>query len=108
MQLRRYAWTAQLPLSIVSDFEEFAFYDCRFEPQQTDKPFTALLDLITYDKYVDRWDQIASVFSYEAVRDGSLDKFAETTKRGTQTVDDAFLKEIEGWCSSTRAVSTPP
>ncbi len=99
VQLRRYAWTAQLPLSIVSDFEEFAFYDCRFEPQKTDKASTARLDHITYDKYADRWDQIYSVFSYEAVRDGSLDKFAETTKRkrGTQTVDDAFLKEIEGW-----------
>ena len=28
-QLRRYAWSAKLPLSILSDFEEFAVYDCR-------------------------------------------------------------------------------
>ena len=44
VQLRRYAWTAQLPLSIVSDFEEFAFYDCRFEPKKTDKSSTARVD----------------------------------------------------------------
>ena len=28
-QLRRYAWSAKLPLSILTDFEEFAVYDCR-------------------------------------------------------------------------------
>jgi hypothetical protein len=27
-QLRRYAWTSKLPLSILTDFEEFAVYDC--------------------------------------------------------------------------------
>ncbi|MBE0698829.1 MAG: restriction endonuclease subunit M, partial [Anaerolineaceae bacterium] len=28
-QLRRYAWNAHLPLSILTDFEELAVYDCR-------------------------------------------------------------------------------
>src|SRR5690349_2680482 len=36
-QLRRYAWSAKLPLSILTDFEEFAVYDCRVKPAQTDK-----------------------------------------------------------------------
>ena len=31
-QLRRYAWTSKLPLSILTDFEEFAVYDCRIKP----------------------------------------------------------------------------
>ncbi len=35
-QLRRYAWSAKLPLSILTDFEEFAVYDCRMRPKQTD------------------------------------------------------------------------
>jgi hypothetical protein len=30
-QLRRYAWSAKLPLSILTDFEEFAVYDCRIK-----------------------------------------------------------------------------
>ncbi|MFH0921093.1 MAG: hypothetical protein V1913_12110 [Fibrobacterota bacterium] len=29
-QLRRYAWSAKLPLSILTDFQELAIYDCRF------------------------------------------------------------------------------
>jgi hypothetical protein len=36
-QLRRYAWSAKLPLSILTDFEEFAVYDCRVEPALNDK-----------------------------------------------------------------------
>jgi hypothetical protein len=28
-QLGRYAWSAKLPLGILTDFEEFAVYDCR-------------------------------------------------------------------------------
>ena len=31
-QVRRYAWSASLPLSILTDFEEFAVYDYRSEP----------------------------------------------------------------------------
>ncbi len=36
-QLRRYGWSAKLPLSILTDFEEFAVYDCRIKPAVTDK-----------------------------------------------------------------------
>ena len=40
-QLRRYAWSAKLPLSILTDFEEFAAYDCRIMPDKTEKSSTA-------------------------------------------------------------------
>jgi hypothetical protein len=33
-QLRRYAWTAKLPLSILTDFEEFSVYDCQVSPSR--------------------------------------------------------------------------
>jgi hypothetical protein len=42
-QLRRYAWSAGLPLSILTDFEEFAVYDCLSRPKQTDRASTAKL-----------------------------------------------------------------
>ena len=35
-QLRRYAWSAKLPLSIVTDFEEFAVYDFRIKLAKRD------------------------------------------------------------------------
>jgi len=97
-QLRRYAWSAKLPLSIVSDFEEFAVYDCRVQPQETDKPATARIMYLTYKDYVEKWDDIAAIFSKNAILKGAFDKYAETKhRRGTAEVDAAFLKEIETW-----------
>lgn len=99
VQLRRYAWTARHPLSILTDFEEFAVYDCRVEPGKDDKASTARAMYLRYDEYEARWGELYELFGRDAVRDGSLEKFAETEKarRGTETVDRAFLREIEGY-----------
>jgi hypothetical protein len=98
-QLRRYAWSAKLPLSILTDFEEFAVYDCRVKPDKADGAATARTIYLPYTRYDDEWDTIASTFGKEAVLQGSFDKYAETTKgkRGTAEVDAAFLREIEEW-----------
>ena len=97
-QLRRYAWSAKLPLSILTDFEEFAVYDCRTRPNPSDKSSTGRILYLTYRDYLARWDEIASIFTKEAVLKGSFDKYAVTDrKRGTATVDAEFLKEIEAW-----------
>lgn len=98
-QLRRYAWSAKLPLSILTDFEELAVYDCRIKPALGDKASTARVQYIKYADYSDRWAEIQSVFSRDAVLKGSFDKYAESNKakRGTAEVDAAFLKEMESW-----------
>ena len=46
-QLRRYAWSAKLPLSILTDFEELAVYDCRIKPEKTDKASVPPITLST-------------------------------------------------------------
>lgn len=98
-QLRRYGWSAKLPLCILTDFEEFAVYDCRKRPDAKDKASVARTMYLTCTEFADRWDDIAGVFSREAVLKGSFDKYADSSKRkrGTAEVDDAFLAEIEGW-----------
>lgn len=98
-QLRRYAWSAKLPLSVLTDFEELAVYDCRVPPVKTDKASKARTMYFTYKEYLERWDEIAGIFSREAILKGSFDKYAETnkTKRGTAEVDAAFLEEIASW-----------
>jgi len=98
-QLRRYAWSAKLPLSILTDFEEFAVYDCRVEPKLDDKASVARVLYLDFREYGSRWDDIAKIFARDAILKGSFDKFAESTKakRGTAEVDDAFLSEIEKW-----------
>ena len=98
-QLRRYAWSAKLPLSILTDFEEFAVYDCRVKPVKTDKASHSRILYLTYTDYTKRWEEIADIFSREAILTGSFDKYVESkkTKRGTAEVDAAFLQDIERW-----------
>jgi predicted type IV restriction endonuclease len=99
MQLRRYAWSSKLPLSVLSNFDELAIYDCRIAPKQGDKASTARISYYTFDEYPQKWEEIASRFSKEAVLQGSFDRFAISSKakRGTAEVDAAFLADIEEW-----------
>jgi len=101
-QIRRYGWSAKLPISILSDFEELALYDTRIKPALADKASTARVAFWTYRDYVDKWDEIAGVFSRDSVLKGSFDKYVSDSKRkrGTAEVDQAFLKEIEQWRES--------
>jgi type I restriction-modification system DNA methylase subunit len=98
-QLRRYAWSAKLPLSILTDFDGFAVYDCRIKPDPADKASSARILYTTYTEYSQQWDSISSIFSREAVLKGSFDKYVDSSKakKGTAEVDDAFLDEIESW-----------
>ena len=86
-------------MSILTDFEEFAIYDCRVKPDKGDKASTGRVKLLSYKDYIEKWDEIAAIFSREAVLKGSFDEYAEgiKTKKGTTEVDDAFLAEIERW-----------
>jgi len=98
-QLRRYGWSAKLALSILTDFEDFAVYDCRLKPLKTDKVSHSRILILRYTDYIDRWTEIADIFSREAILKGSFDKYVESKKikKGTTEVDAAFLQEIEHW-----------
>ena len=98
-QLRRYGWSAKLPLSILTDFEEFAVYDCRVKPAKTDKVSHSRILYMKYTDYIERWDEIVNIFSPKAILKGSFDKYVKLkkTKKGTAEVDRAFLQEIERW-----------
>jgi hypothetical protein len=98
-QIRRYGWSAKISINILTDFEHFAVYDCRVKPKYGEKAVLNRLALIHYKEYLERWDEIVSLFSREAIRAGSLTEYVKSIKgkRGTADVDDDFLQEIERW-----------
>lgn len=98
-QLRRYAWSAKLPISVLSNFAALAVYDCRAKPVKDDKASKARIHYWTCEQYAENWDEIEAIFSKEAVLRGSFDRFAmgSRNKRGTAEVDSEFLLEIEDW-----------
>ncbi|MCG2679656.1 MAG: Eco57I restriction-modification methylase domain-containing protein, partial [Kiritimatiellae bacterium] len=97
-QLRRYGFSAKLPLSILTDFEELGVYDCASRPRPGDKASHARIQYFRFSEYPDRWREIWDVFSRQAVWSGTFDQYAASKrKRGTSEVDGEFLKDIEGW-----------
>jgi hypothetical protein len=98
-QVRRYGWSAKLAISIITDFEEFAIYDCTKKPNPSDKASTARLKYIIYSDYLKEFDFIWDTFSKEKVLQGSFDKFvqSDTYKKGTTTVDNEFLQSLDRW-----------
>jgi len=98
-QLRRYAYSARLPLSILTDFEEFSVYDCRIKPSIKDKPSVGRIQYYTFREYADKWDEISSVFHRESVLRGSFDRFVKETKgkRGTAEIDKDFVADLDQW-----------
>ncbi len=100
-QLRRYGWSGNAPVSVLTDFEEFSVYDCRIQPQRSDPAQKARLRYLQYGEYIDRWDELESRFSREAVARGALREWVEGERvRGLFSVDQAFLREMETWRES--------
>ena len=69
-QLRRYSWSAKLPLGILTDFEEFAVYESQSKPNKKDKASTGRIAYYKFTDYIEKWDEIADIFSREAVLRG--------------------------------------
>lgn len=96
-QVRRYAYTAKLPISILTDFEEFAIYETNKKPKPSDAASKHRPYFFTYNEYEKKFDFLWETLSYDAVRKGSLDRFCDNSKRGTGEIDDELLATIEQW-----------
>ena len=98
-QLRRYAYSAGLPVSILTDFEEFIVYDCRTKPAIADKPHVGRILYVTFREYAEKWEEIASVFSKKAVMRGDLGRWIEDTggKKPKAEIDRDFLADLDRW-----------
>ncbi len=98
-QVRRYGWSAKMPISVITDFEEFAIYDCTNKPKPTDKASNGRIKYLTYSDYLSEFDFIWDTFAKERVLRGSFDKYItnDKNKKGTSTVDNEFLQSLDKW-----------
>lgn len=98
-QLRSYAWSAKLGVSILTDFEEFAVYDCTVRPKENDRTDAGRIKYFTYEDYLkeDVFDYIYDLFERENVANGSLDAYSENlcNRKGSETVDVHFLSTLD-------------
>lgn len=102
LQIRRYGWNAKLPVSILTDFEEFAIYDCTVKPSDKDDSGNSRIFYCQFTDYEEKWDWIAERFSKNGILHGGLDTYTEElgkgkAGKGTVTVDKEFLTSLETW-----------
>jgi len=100
-QIKRYGFSARVPVSILTDFEEFRVFDCTRKPFY-DKPKVGVLKEfdLKYSSYLDAFDLLYDTFSREAVIGGSIEalqkKYLEK-KKGEFALDRAFLDDLSEW-----------
>jgi len=96
-QVRRYGWSAKMAISVVTDFEEFAVYDCSIKPRHNDKASVGRIRYLTYNQYLNNFDWLWATFSRESVLKGGFDRFVQSDagKKGSTTVDDDFLLTLD-------------
>jgi hypothetical protein len=86
-QVRRYAYSAGLTVSILTDFEEFAIFDTTVKPKENDKASIARVFYCKYDEYEKNWEFLQNTISKKAIVTGKFKDFVVKGKgkKGTHT-----------------------
>ena len=98
-QLRRYGWSGNLKVSVLTNFTDLYIYDCSVRPVETDDIGVALIAHYSYTEYVEKYDEIYGLLSKEAVLSGAFatrfDNIRGAFRR--EPFDEYFLKQIKEW-----------
>jgi hypothetical protein len=99
-QTRRYGWNAKLGISILTNFELLAVYDCQFQPKAEDVSSIARYKAFHYSDFISKFDELYQLLSFQPVSLGYIDKYFTGTQKDAKTFDDYFLEQIENWRKS--------
>lgn len=97
LQARRYAWSAGLPVVMLTDFSELAIYSGSTMPKDGDGPGVARLHYFSYTEFEENWDLIHSLLAYDSVVGGSLEVLRTSlpNRGGKDRIDKVFLRDLE-------------
>ena len=96
-QLRSYGWSGNTAVGILTNFAEFAVYDCRIPPEQGDPAAEARVWHLTSAQYPAAWTRLQETLSPLAVRQGKHNNLLAELGKGVLPVDAAFLRDMENW-----------
>ncbi len=96
-QIRSYGWSGNTEIGILTNFKEFAVYDCRIEPTGDDPPGIARELYMTYEEYLNNWENSLGLFTRKSVLERKHRQVLEDKPAGILRVDEAFLRQLESW-----------
>lgn len=101
LQARRYGWNANHRVVILTNFEYLIIYDTTIPPNTDDECIVARWHSYHFSEYCNKFDEIYSIISRNAVYSGEHDTYFDTLFQtsGYQRlpVDELFLKQINQW-----------
>jgi len=99
LQVRRYGFTAKLKVSVLSNFEYTAIYDCSNQVKETDSVANSRIKLYHFTELAHKFDEINNLIGRESVYTGQFDnQWSEIESKILRfSVDDLFLKQINDW-----------
>ena len=98
-QIRRYGYSASLPISVLTNFRHVVIYDCRIAPREGDATNVCRRLLFPCEEFEARFDELWSLLSRESVYSGDFDRQfeTETTFGEAEQFDDLFLGQVRTW-----------
>ena len=95
-QTRRYGYTANLKISVLSNFEYLMIYDTSVKVGESDNNQKALIKKYHYKEYEENFEEIKRLLGKESVYSGQFDEeWKDIEVRLKQwSVDKQFLKQI--------------
>lgn len=98
-QIRRYGWSGNLQISILTNFEYLVIYDTTTPPAPEHSAAHGRLYRFHYTEYIDRLPEISRLISREAVYSGQFDSHfsAQTANRPEEAIDHFFLQRLNQW-----------
>ncbi|MHB9326819.1 Eco57I restriction-modification methylase domain-containing protein [Phytobacter ursingii] len=98
-QVRRYGFTGKLKISVLTNFEYTAIYDCSTPVEQSDQASHSRIKLYHYSELVAHFDELMALIGRDSVYSGQFDNewSAIESKILRFSVDDLFLRQINHW-----------
>ncbi|WP_170304335.1 Eco57I restriction-modification methylase domain-containing protein [Duganella radicis] len=97
LQVRRYGYTAGLPVSILTNFRTLRIYDTRLEPQESDDADVGLINSIELDQLDAAFADLFARFGRDNVVAGALEQYFGGVTPGSMDVGKKFLQRINSW-----------
>lgn len=98
-QLRRYGWSGNLKVSVLTNFTDLYIYDCSVRPKEGDDIGVAMIAHYHFNEYVEHFEEIYNMLSKEAVLNGQFEhQFGNihgALRR--EPFDQYFLNQIRTW-----------
>jgi type I restriction-modification system DNA methylase subunit len=87
-QIKSYGWSILAPCAFISNFEEFAIYDCTYTPEQGQDPTLGRL-YFTLEDYVVNYEVLETHLLKENIYKGKLNEIYSTSLR-----DNKYIEKI--------------